>query len=276
MLSSVDVSNMQGGFIKLPLTDPTSGIVVKSIDGLDPVKATLVSSSFANLDGEQYHSSKRDTRNIVLTLGLDPQFTTMGVRELRQLFYKVCMPKSMVTLTFHDTNDLPVQIDGRVESMETPLFSADPTVQISILCYNPDFIDPIPVTLSGSASDTSGEVYINYVGTVDTGLLLAVSPTGSDSGTFAGILRSPGNDNQQTYFSSQVPVDSVLTISSVPGNKYAYLRTAAGYQESALQDVDPASAWLTLHPGDNYFLLDYPSTPALPWEIQYFNRYGGL
>ena len=60
LLSEVTVVNSRGLQLNLPLSDISGGIVVRNIDGLDPTKATLVSSGFANQNGEQYHSSRRE------------------------------------------------------------------------------------------------------------------------------------------------------------------------------------------------------------------------
>ncbi len=60
MLIKVEARTSSGALLILPLDDVSSGYVVEEIEGLDPVKATLVSSSFAQADGEQYH-----TRNVI-------------------------------------------------------------------------------------------------------------------------------------------------------------------------------------------------------------------
>ena len=72
LLKTLKVTNSRGFTLDLPLEDISGGFIVKGIEGLGPVKATLVSSSFANMDGEQYHSSRRKARNLIVKLGLDP------------------------------------------------------------------------------------------------------------------------------------------------------------------------------------------------------------
>lgn len=275
MLKNVDISNAQGGFISLQLQDTSSGIVVKSIDGLDPVKATMVSSSFTNMDGEQYHSSRRDKRNIILTLGLDPEFTSMGVRELRQYLYSVMMPKSPVNLAFYDTDGTFTLIDGRVESMESPMFTEDPEVQVSILCFNPDFVDPNPVVVSGSSTTTRTETLIHYNGTVETGVLVTVKANAATS-AISLDLRSQGRALQNAFTDTTLASGSSLLISSVPGDKYVRLRAADSSESSALQAYSPFSAWLTLWPGDNYFMFQNSVSTAASWSMQFINRYGGL
>ena len=47
MLTNVQVFTDQGALLTLSLEDVSEGFVIQSIDGLDPVNATVVSSNFA-------------------------------------------------------------------------------------------------------------------------------------------------------------------------------------------------------------------------------------
>src|SRR5262245_38075871 len=123
MLTKVEVRPVSGLLLTLELDDATSGFIVQDIDGLDPVKATIVSSTFANLDGAQFQSSKREPRNIVMTLGLEPDYINQSVRDLRSALYPFFMPKSFISMRFFMSDGLTVDISGYVESMETSLFS---------------------------------------------------------------------------------------------------------------------------------------------------------
>jgi hypothetical protein len=125
MLVAFEVSTRQGDTLTLPLDDVSSGVIVQNISGLAPVKATLVSSSFAGVDGEQYQSSRRETRNITIKLGLDPDPLTSSVSELRQQLQGFFMPKSEIDLTFYRNDTVDVSIAGVVESFDSELFSQD-------------------------------------------------------------------------------------------------------------------------------------------------------
>jgi hypothetical protein len=57
MLTGVEVRTIQDNLLALSLDDPSSGFIIEEIEGLDPVKASVVSSSFATMDGEQYQFS---------------------------------------------------------------------------------------------------------------------------------------------------------------------------------------------------------------------------
>src|SRR5215216_4960528 len=140
MLETLEVRNAQGALLSLPLQDVSDGFVVADILGLEPVDAVLVSSSFANMDGEQYHSSRREKRNILLKIELKPDFVVDSVRDLRNRLYEFFMPKTEVQLRFI-LDDVSVNIMGRIEKFTCPLFARDPEANISLLCFNSDFVD---------------------------------------------------------------------------------------------------------------------------------------
>lgn len=273
MLTKLDVSTSQGDLISFQLDDDASGFLVLGIEGLDPVKATLVSSSFAGVDGEQYQSARRETRNIKLIVGLDPDPLTDSVRGLRKRLYGFFMPKSEVTLTFYDDEGPTVNIVGRVESLESPLFTQEPAVDISIICYDPDFTDPTSVHLTGTTTSGTLQTAISYDGTVDTGtvITLNVNRTMSD---FTIYHQPPNDDLRQLDFSAPLVAGDVLTISSVTGDKGVTLNRG-GTISSLLYGMSPQSSWIELMPGLNNISF-YATGAGVPYTIDYVNKYGGL
>lgn len=273
MLIQVDVTTPTGDLLSLPLDDVSDGLILKEIEGLDPVNATLVSSSFAQQDGAQYQSSRRETRNIVIHMELDPVLDGT-VRDLRKRLYKYFMPKSQVSLRFY-MEDLEADIAGRVENMPTAMFSAEPAVDISIICFDPDFIDATPVEVAGSTTSDIDEILLEYgdEGQVDTGMLFTVNINRSVS-DLTIYHRTPANDLRIMEFSAALVSGDVLKISTVTGDKYATL-THLGSDSSVLYAVSPQSAWTALEPGDNYIRI-YAEGAAIPYTIDYITRYGGL
>ena len=87
MLSQVEVLSDQGTSIILPIGEDRNGFYVKDIDGLDPVPASLSSSAFGQLDGEVEQGARREKRNIVLTVGLEPDYVTRTVSQMRRELY---------------------------------------------------------------------------------------------------------------------------------------------------------------------------------------------
>lgn len=280
MLSKVEVITTQGTKLVLSLIDIGNGYVVKDIGGLDPVTATIVSSSFAQKDGTQYQSSRREARNITLKLGLDPR----GVpRELRKQLYSFLMPKSEVVLRFsmdEEDDEVPVVIYGRVESFESQFFTKEPEVDISIMCFDPDFIVPEPTVITEYADWDGRPMPIEYEGSVETGIQFRLE-VNRDLSSFT-IENTPGDGIPRvltfTYPGVSLIAGDVLDISTVTGNKYV-LRTRNGLTESILYAVTPYSDWVNFYPGLNEFRfnVDYVSGYLpMAYRIEYTTRVGGL
>lgn len=273
MLIKVEVRNPAGTLLTLMLDDDSSGYIVEGIEGLDPVKATLVSSSFANLDGSQFQSARRENRNIIVKIDLRPDFVTQTVRGLRQALYSFFMTKSEVSLRFYDSDGTIVNIMGRVESCETALFSQEPRVDVSIMCFDPDFLEMDSIVVSGSTVSTTTEFDINYDGTVESGILFELNLNRSLS-DFTIYHRAPDGIIRQLNFSAALLSGDKLTISTVTGNKYINL-LRSGTTSSLLYGMPPQSAWIELQPGLNHLRV-YAVGAAIPFTITYAVRHGGL
>jgi Phage tail protein len=269
----VEVRNAAGTVLTLPLQDISGGYVVKDIEGLDPVKAIIVTSGFANRDGVEYEAARRESRNIVLKLGFNPDWLTTTPKSLRDNLYKWFMTKQQVELRFYEDTGLVVSIVGRVESNDSPRFVSDPDASISILCFLPDFIGMTNELVSGNSTAGSTESVINYVGTSETGFLFTLNVNRSISG-FALYLRGTDGIQYELDFAAALVSGDVVKISTVQGNKYATI-THSGVTSSILYGISPSSPWLTLFPGANNLRL-LISGAAIPYTIAYMDKYGGL
>lgn len=278
MLTRVEVRTRQGALLVLPLGDISDGFAVDEIEGLDPVQATLVSSSFAGADGEQYHSSRRESRNIKLKLGLEPDYVETSVRDLRNRLYGYFMPKSEVSLRFVLDDGSYMDISGRVETFEAPLFTQEPEANVSLMCFDPDFIDPNLVTFSWMSSSTTDETVtpsnrISYLGTVEAGTVITVRPDRAVS-AFTIYQMAPDGVLHQLDFYIPLVAGDVLEISGITGAKDITL-TRGNTISSALYGMSPQSSWIELQPGDNLIRL-YASGAPIPYDVKYTTRYGGL
>lgn len=279
MITRVEVRTPQGALLSLPLEDESNGFVVEDIGGLDPVKATLVSSSFANRDGAQYHSSRREPRNLTMRLGLDTDNSIGTVRDLRNMLYRFFMPKSEASLRFHvETGEgvldyLDLDILGRVETCETPPFAQEPAVDISMMCFDPDFRDIVPVSIKDFSTAGLSELSHTYPGTVDTGVEFVLRAD-RDIPSFTVYHRPPDGTLRTMEFSSPLIAGDVLRINSVRGSK-SVTRTRAGVDTSLLYALSPQSSWIEFQPGVNNYRVAI-SGAIVPFEINYTTRYGGL
>lgn len=276
MLTKVEVLTEQGVLLTLPLQDITQGYSVQDIDGLDPVKATIVSSSFAQMDGEQYQSSRREKRNIILTLGYEPDYAVGTVQDLRKKLYSFFMPKQRVLLRFFQTGEPVVQIYGRVESLVSPKFAKEPQAVISVICFDPDFYNPTPTILNGNTTSGTIETNHTYGGSVETGVIFRLLVNRSTLTEFTIYHRPPDDSLRQLDFSVATPLltGDVLSISTIPGNKYATL-TRGGVSTSLLFGVSPQSNWIQFFPGINKYRV-FATGAAIPYQIEYTPKFGGL
>lgn len=275
MLNTVEVVATNGMALSLPLGDISNGYMVQDISGLDPVPANIVSSGFARLDGEQYQSSRREKRNIVFQIGLEPDYVTSSVMELRTNLYNFFRPKSEITLRFYVDGYSLIEIKGYVETFSAPLFTRNPVATISIICMDPDFYEPVEKVITGQSTSGTTTGIIDYDGTIETGVLLTMSIFNISARTGFNIYNQPEGEGVQN-FAVVVPVQQQYNYaySSVPGNKFitkSYLFAS----ESILSGVTTQAQWTLLKPGRNFFRL-YMTGPAESFTLRYTNKHGGL
>lgn len=282
-LISFNATNTRGSVLDFPLEDTSGGFVVQGIEGLGPVKANIVSSSFADADGEQYHSSRREARDIKISLGLEPDYGTQSVKELRDQLYSFFMPKTKVVLGFHlfdkfasglPDETLDVQIEGYVETTEPNIFAKEPTIDISIHCPDPDFIIPASTVLSGNTvSSLATSWNIPYEGSIETGITFKLNVNRSIS-AFSIQHTLPDQTVKNVDVTYDLLNGDVVEIDSNFGSKGVYL-TRAGVKSSILYAQSPQSNWLELWPGDNNFQVVVAGA-AIPFSVEYITKYGGL
>lgn len=273
LLSRLDVTNSRGNVLTLNLEEDDSPYQIADIDGLDPVKATLVSSSYAGTDGEEFQSAKRPARNIKIKLDLDPDFNPKGYADLRNDLYAFFLPKSKISMRFYLTSGLYLDIEGRVESMDSPPFGLDPVVDISIMCYDPDFIDGRMITRNGMTVNTNVNTVIDYPGTVESGTVITIN-FNRDVDEFSIYNTDEGGNTYQLDFSGTILDEDTLVISSLSGNKGITL-TRDSVSSSFLYGRSSQSSWIDLVEGLNQFRI-YAEGDPIPYVLEYVVRYGGL
>lgn len=273
MIKKIEARNPRNFLLTLLMEDNNSGYTVRDVPGITPVRATIASSSFANLDGTQYHTARRDARNLVIKLGLEPVFGLYSVEQLRKNLYNFFMPKMPVALRLIMEDELEVDIMGRVETCEPDVFSEDPAVVVSIMCFDPDFFDRTPVILSGSTTAGTTETLIEYPGNSETGVLFTLN-VDRTIGEFTIYLKLPSEELQVMEFEAPLVNGDVLKISTVRGNKFATL-TRLGTTTPIVYGVSPQSSWFELDSGDNYIRV-HATGAAIPYTLEWITKYGAL
>jgi hypothetical protein len=262
-----------------PTTDPlvmnlgpeiqTDLIQIRNIDGLDPVKANITTSAFGSKQGSFLTGKNLGDRNLVFTLGLNPDWVTSNYSTLRKLVNEYFMTESQVRLVFETVEYPPVEIIGHVETNEQNPFSKDPEPQISIICPDPLFVASAPTELAQNPN-TEAPINIAYEGTFAAGVKLDIvyvsgsNPTQADIYSQVGVMSvidAPVLDS--THF---------LEIYSVPGSRYIK-KNAAG--ANVFNKMYPGSVWPMLLPGDNQFYIA-TNNGVQRWTMEYYALYGGL
>jgi hypothetical protein len=273
LLYKVDVTNRRGNVLTLQMEESDDGYQVADIDGLDPVKATLVSSSYAGMDGEQFQTAKRGARNVKFKLDLDPDFDEQTFTTLRKGLYTYFMPKSMIDMRFYMTTGLYLDLKGYVEELSSPMFDEDPKVDISVMCFQPDLTDPRIVTLEGGTVDDTTNTSIEYPGSVETGVVLTLNVNRTLE-EFSMYNVDESGTSVQLDFTGALEDGDQLVVSSLRGAKGITL-TRDGVSRSYLYGRSAQSGWIQLFEGTNEFRV-YAEGDPVPYELEYVVKYGGL
>lgn len=254
----------------------TDLIQVRNIAGLEPVKAAVNTSPHGAVDGSSYTGASVPSRNIVLTLGLNPNWDDWSYEALRDLLYLYFMPKRPTRLVFYRDDKIPVEIYGIVESVETVHFSSDPEVVVSVICPDPYFTAIDETVLTGQTIRPDGaSIVVDYEGTIETGILVKVTYVSGASPTDIGIQVG---DTLASYFDVEASVDatSYFDMSSIPMYKYVQnVSIGTGVITNLLSKVQEGFTWPLLQPGDNDFYV-VTDQGVQDWELVYFEKYGGL
>lgn len=276
-IDKVEVTNSQGDVLTLSLEDASNGYAVEEIGGLDPVKATIVSSSFATMDGQQYQASSRETRNITIRLGYVLNVgTDQTIRDLRAYLYQFFMPTAEVSLDFHMADGLVVNILGRVETCEAPLFVQEPETNISIICFDPDFIDFDTVEMHSTFTTTDTAPHLVQVnGTVKTGLTSLSFTAPKTLSEFTIYHTTPAGAVRTMLVSAPLILNDMVNLCTIKGKK-SITMTRSGVTTSLMFAVSPQSVWVLLEPGLNQLYLNASVTTPAPVLIDFNNRHGGL
>lgn len=257
----------------VPEDDP---VQVKHIEGLDPTKANINTLSYGAIDGDAFLGSNVPSRNIVLTLGPNPDWSTWTFESLRQLIYSYFIPKfSTVQLVFDSDEVGIVQISGIVEDVLANQFTKDPEYIVSLVCLDPFFTAVTPNTLSGTAIREGGDLEeIAYTGNIPTGIYLRMDPSGTDATTIRVYFGSTGT----SYFDVVAAVNSdvYFDMNSRPLHKAVReVGLVNGIFTNRLSEVSNDSVWPVIMPGDNLFGV-VTDAGDHEWELEYYKRYGGI
>jgi hypothetical protein len=300
MIKTVKITNHLNESITLDLQNPEkSGFVIKSIDGLGPVNATINTTELSSDDGALYNSSRISSRNITMSLQFLENPT---IESTRLLSYKYFPIKRNITIQI-ETDTRTCKISGRVESNEPDIFSNSEGCSISIICPEPYFsslsyvkntfygIDPEfefvysnestseKLTEFGSINyRTEGTIY--YSGDAENGVTITMHALGDVTDIVIYNLSTKetfaiDDDTLETISGSKITAGDDIIISTVKGSKGIKL-VRDGVTTNILNAVKRPYQWFQLSKGDNKLLYTADGIEYLQFYTEHINLYEGV
>lgn len=280
MIKSFTFTNYLGEPLTVTLTEvePSHGLLIRSVEGLGPVKADIKRTNFVTRDGSKFNSARREERNIVI----DFIFTGTDIEAVRQLTYKYFPEKRYITVLV-EADHRTAEAYGYVEHNEPNIFSDQEGTQISIICDDPNFYS------AGIMSDQSTDFFgakplfefpfennsltekliefgsidfykervVSYYGDADVGIIIEIHFLGA-----AGNIVIYNTETRETMRLNLSKIQSItgnpimagddIIISTLRDKTYVQL-LREGVYTNVLNILDRQSDWLQLTQGDNVF-----------------------
>lgn len=280
MIKSVTITNHLDESIKLDLFNPEeSGFIIKSIEGLGPVKANINFKELATNDGSIDNSARLSSRNIVMSLQFMENPT---IEETRLKSYKYFPIKRNIKFLI-ETDSRICETIGRVETNVPTIFSNAEGCQISILCPNPYFYsagengtnqtifygtEPLfefpfsnesltedLIEFSSIENRTEGTIY--YDGDAEIGITIQIHAVGEAEGlviynTKTREIMRINDDKLKSLMGSGIQAGDEITITTSRGEKGIYM-LRSGITTNILNSLEKPIKWFQLSKGDNTF-----------------------
>lgn len=274
------VKNKRGDSLAL---FPSRDYAVK-IYGLTPGKASLNFSTVGTKDGSIYNSGRKENRNIVLQIK-----PLRDVERCRIALYKVFKLNGSCEFYFKN-GSRDVFIEGHVENVDGDLFELGQSIQVSIICNNPNFkalqetvadissVVPLiafPLAIGAAGTEFSRiekavEKNVHNAGDSESGLIIEMRATGETSNPI--IYDEAGNR-------FGIKIDMVegdrIVINTNKGEKSVTL-FKDGTETNIINKVYPNPTWFTLQPGDNVFSHSADNPDLLQIVFRHFTQYEGV
>ena len=301
MIKTITVTNYLNESIVLELGAPEkSGLLIKSITGLGPVKADINMTNIASSDGSLYNSSRATYRNITMKLGL---MFAPTIEDSRLKTYKYFPIKKKIKLTIETDNRI-CECYGYVESNEPDIFSKSETVNISIICPDPYFysVNKELVTFYGvekafefpfsneSLTDdliefghvtTNTRQTIYYTGDAEVGITIIIHAIGKVTNLTIWNVSTResmhiNDDKLITIIGSGIDTADDIIITTLKNSKSIQL-FRNGIYTNILNCLDRNTDWFKISKGDNIFAFtsDYGNS-NMEMRIEYQNAYEGV
>ena len=294
MISEISSTTESGERLTINLRDPySSGIAVKEITGLGPVKADISMDRYALIDGAFLKGIRVGTRNVVLTLipwGED-------IQQLRRKLYQYFGVSETISLEVI-TDWVSAKSDFIVESVEPNIFSERQEIQVSLIGLDPywkasssqiqkvvGFNDTVPLfefpfysegnhkLVFGDMTNSTGKD-IRYLGDAPAGATI----TFDFFGTVWNLIISNTTHDETMSISKagQFYAGEQLVVDTRQGKK-TIVHNAGGNSSFITGVLAPGSKWIQMHPGVNTIALQYAGgNEDMSVSIAYESLYRGI
>ena len=279
MIKSITIINYLGDSLKLDLKRPEqSGFIVKSINGLGPVKADINTTEVSTNDGSIFNSARLQQRNITMRL-LFMQTATETIEDIRQKSYKFFQLKKKLTVII-DTDNRTLRTEGYTESNEPDIFSKEQGCNISIICPSAYFYSNLenttvlsgiestfqfpfsnesiyePLLKTGVITDLTEQIVV-YRGDSEIGITITIHALGDvehltiyNTGTREAMHID--TDRIRMLTGSGIIAGDDVVISTVKSSKSVVL-LRDGITTNILNCLSKDTDWFQLSKGDNTF-----------------------
>lgn len=281
MIRSIELipADREGLLLELDKPEDT-GIVVKSVDGLGPAKATINTTALSLTDSAIFNGSRVGMRTITLTL---LPLAVPTVERARHHIYNLLPIKQPVTIVVR-TDTRTVKTLGYVESSEPDIFSSEEAVKVTLICPDGYWSDGaadtqnyLPFVQEHAAfefdwEDTPLESSPTLMFSKTVGLPSVILENGGDVPAGFTIMIDILKDNatpisiyddirgQHLTLTTKWHPDAATSQPAKAGDRF-YINTRVGHKsvtrirdgksEKALHLFDINSDWLMLYPGEN-------------------------
>lgn len=240
-----------------------SPYIVKDIQGLDSPDMSVFVENTTD-DFSLYRGRKVSPRQVVIKIGLNPDWGSgQDVQSLRAELYKfMSLPhQDLMTVRLVDSTqgNLEVgEIYGTMSKLETPLFSREPEVQVTIEATHPYIEAPSTTfllpTLTPNGSDT--EWMVNYPGTAKTGFWMGIQFDTASTGTVQLIS---DNSGQRMDINQDFAAGERLIVNALSQGRGVWRVFTDSTTTNILHKLTPDSVWPQLTPGESWFRINKPN-----------------
>lgn len=256
-----------------PLKSMTGGeeFILKSIDGLGPVKSDIAQHNYATDPGGFFSTSHIGMRSLQLVIQLVPRGNRTA-SDLRQSLYRFLEVDNTIWIRLVDDKVGPIQILGRVESNVGNPFTRDLVHHVSIICPEPYFRSLTRKSITGT-TNTPTSIWGYSNGPTPFHLKVDVITPVSNIRVWVG-------DKEGLMLNtSTLPAGQQIWLSTEPGNKFIRTKPLDGGSWSNGLSMLYSGGLDTTFGNANQAFMDVRTNPTdaqLPYEVLFIPRWVGI